>query len=112
MGAIFNLLILGIVAVFAIDYSGFIQEVENYLTKWFRSPVPLKIPKPFSCSLCTTFWLGLFYLIFANQLTFINLLYLILIAALTKPIYHVLISLIGFIETLLNLFDHLTGQDM
>jgi hypothetical protein len=107
---VINLLIIEIVAVFVIDYSGFIQEMEKYLTKWLKSPIPLKIPKPASCSLCMTFYSGLIYLIISHNFTFISLLTLTILLLNTRNILHLMYSFQGFIENILNWFDQVTGQ--
>lgn len=104
-----NLLIIGFVIVFVIDYSGFVGEIERYLGVLLRSRLPLKIPKPFSCSLCMTFWCGLIYLIIVNSLSFNSLFILSLISASTPVILHLLNSFIDFLNRLIDWFDWLTG---
>lgn len=97
-----NLFIIAFVAVFVIDYSGFIDEMDKTLTKVFRSKVPLHIPKPFSCSLCSTFWAGVIYLLCVGQMGFIPLLILGVACALTPEI----LSIIYFVKDFVNLlFD-------
>lgn len=64
-----NLLILTNIIVFIIDNSGFIQEMETIIHRHFFPKYPkesIHIPKPFSCSLCLSFWMGLIYLIFTH----------------------------------------------
>lgn len=56
----FNLLIITSLIVFIIDLSGFVDSAEDALTKWLGHTA--KIPKPLSCSLCMTWWLGLIYI--------------------------------------------------
>lgn len=111
MTPILNLLIISVLCVFVIDYSGFVDEIGDYLTKITRSKLPLKLPKPFNCSLCSTLWVGLFYLLIINQLTFINLLFLVCVCCLTGVILHLIYAVTGFIDRIIFLFEHLTGQD-
>lgn len=91
--------------VFAIDYCGFLGEIERYLGVFLKSKLPLKIPKPFSCSLCMSFWVGLIYLLVINELSFISFLVLILFCANTKNILHGIYTIQDFIECILNYFD-------
>lgn len=99
---IFNLFLIAFIAVFIIDYSGFIQEMDSLLTKALKSKIPLHIPKPFSCSLCTTFWAGVIYLLCTGSLSLINLSYLGIVCFLTPEI----LSIIYFVKDLVNkLFD-------
>lgn len=99
---IFNLFLIAFIAVFIIDYSGFIQEMDSLLTKALKSKIPLHIPKPFSCSLCTTFWAGVIYLLCTGSLSLINLSYLGIVCFLTPEI----LVIIYFVKDLVNkLFD-------
>lgn len=41
--------------VFIIDLSGFIQAVEEIISRFIK-PYQFHIPRPFSCSLCMTWW--------------------------------------------------------
>lgn len=93
-----NLFIIAFIAVFIIDYSGIIDEADRIITKLLKSRVPLHIPKPFSCSLCTTWWTGLIYLLIIGQFNFITLLILGLACALTPEI----LSIIYFLKDLVN----------
>ena len=95
-----NLLLMAFIIVFAIDYSGFIEEMDKILTKVFKSKVPLHIPKPLSCSLCLTFWLGLIYLICVNQFTLLNIAGVIVVSAFTPEI-------LAFIYLMKDLFNNI-----
>ena len=104
-----NLLIISVLCVFAVDYSGFMDEIGDYLTKILRSKLPLKIPKPFSCSTCMTWWTGLFYLLIIKDLTFVNILFLILISASTDLIHHLFSTIKGFFHRMLDAIDNYFG---
>lgn len=104
MGVIFRIWILSLMAVFVIDYSGFIPSIEEYLRKMLKMRM-LKIPKPFSCSLCLSIWSGLFYLLIANQLTFINLMCLTLISALTPVTLHFIYTVRDIADRILDYID-------
>lgn len=93
-----NLFLIGFISVFIIDYSGFIEEADKILTKVLKSKYPLHIPKPFSCSLCSTWWTGLIYLLIAGQFNLLNIFILGLVCCLTPEI----LSIIYFIKDLIN----------
>lgn len=62
-----NLLIIAWLCVFVIDFSGFIDEIEKLMKRMH----PLfRVPKPFSCSLCMTWWMSLVYLLIVGKFTF------------------------------------------
>lgn len=56
-----DLFFITLIIVFVIDISGIIDEMETILSKWLKGKA--RIPKPFSCSLCMSWWTGLFYLL-------------------------------------------------
>lgn len=93
-----NLILIGFISVFVVDYSGFIDEAGKILTKVLKSKIPLHIPKPFSCSLCTSFWLGLIYLLCVHQFTLLNIAGVIVVSAFTPEI----LAFIYFMKDLYN----------
>lgn len=99
-----NLFLIGFIVVFIIDYSGFIEEADKILTKALKSKYPLHIPKPFSCSLCSTFWLGLIYLLCVGQFNLLNIAGVIVVSAFTPEI----LSIIYFAKDFINMvFDEI-----
>lgn len=111
MTHIFNLLIINLLVIFGVDYANFVDEIGDYLTKITRSKLPLKLPKPFSCSLCTYFWASIIYLLIVKAFTFKYLAIVVLFCVMIPVTTHLIYSIQGFFQGLLNLFDHLTGQD-
>ena len=107
-----NLLIINVLWIIILDWLFFADEIGYYITQIAHSKVPLKIPKPFSCSTCMTWWTGLVYLLIVNQFTFINLLFLALICCCTRVTLHLIYAITGFFDRLIFLFEHLTGQDL
>lgn len=85
-----NLLIIQLLLVFIIDLSGIIEEAEKMIAKWLKVP-KVHIPKPFSCSLCSTWWIGLIYLLIIGQFTIPMIGYVALLAYLTPVSYNFLI---------------------
>lgn len=92
---ILDLFLITIIICFIIDISGIIESIEWWLSKWLK--VPCKIPKPFSCSLCMTFWIGLIYISILD-FSLINLLFVSVFAALAEEIT----GFIKIIKYLLN----------
>lgn len=81
---ILDLLMISVIICFIIDISGIIENIEWYLGKWLGGKVI--IPKPFSCSLCLTFWVGLIWLIVQGEVTLFNIMAVCLLSALTEQI--------------------------
>ena len=75
MNVLFNVIFIQIIVCFIIDLSGVIQSIEGGLSKWFK--FKCVIPRPFSCSLCSGFWLNLIYLLISHNFT---LPYIVLVA--------------------------------
>lgn len=86
MNILIDVLLIALMTVFVIDISGFIDSVEKTLNRWLGTKT-VHIPKPFSCSLCSTFWAGLLYLLITNNFTIIYMAYVCLMALLT-PVYN------------------------
>lgn len=92
---ILELLLITTIICFIIDISGIIESIEWWLSKWLK--VNCKIPKPFSCSLCMSFWIGIIW-ISIFEFTLFNLLFVCLFAALSEEIT----GFIKIIKYLLN----------
>lgn len=74
MTTILNLLLINFITVFIIDQSGAVDSFKSGLKSILTSG-KMKNPdyalKPFDCSLCSTFWLSLIYLIVTNHISII-----------------------------------------
>lgn len=81
---ILDLIQITFICVFIIDISGFIDEAEVMLGKWLKGKVI--IPKPFSCSLCMSWWVNLVYLLCVGQFTLTNITIVAIFAILTPVI--------------------------
>ena len=71
MNIYLELLLLACVVVFVVDLSGWTQTWLGWLSKFtarYHLP-PVKQLRPFSCSLCMTWWCGLAYAWLQGQLT-------------------------------------------
>lgn len=100
----FELLAVAAMWVFVLDISGFWNEassaVKRVLTKGsMKQPFQLK---PFSCSLCMTFWTGAAYLLFTGHFTVGNLAYVCLLSFLTPRIKDLLLVVSDLLAALFN----------
>lgn len=82
---IIKLLLISIFWVLVLDIAGFGNTINNFAQKIFNESKPVVV-KPFSCSLCMSFWASLIYLTFFNILTLENLVLSILFACTTNII--------------------------
>lgn len=91
-----DLFLITLIIVFVIDISGFIDELESILSKWLKGKA--RIPKPFSCSLCMTWWIGLIYLLCVGEFNLIYVATVVLFAHLSG----VLSTLMVWVRETLN----------
>lgn len=95
-----NILMITFICVYIIDLSGVIDELEDIIGKWLKCKI--KIPKPFSCSLCSSWWLGLLYIIIMGKFTILNIAFVAFLSFLTPNIYNILIALKIAIDDLIG----------
>ena len=93
---ILNLLLITLIIVFIIDLSGIIDSIEEALSKWLKGKA--RVPKPFSCSLCMSWWTNLIVLLCLHQFTLVNISIVALFALLT-PVFSTFMVLVR--ETLI-----------
>lgn len=92
MNAFISLLLITWLCVFIIDLSGIIESIETLVRK-IRGWQFFRVPKPFACSLCSSWWLGLIYLLASSQFTLGNIALCALCALLSGEIYGLVIGL-------------------
>lgn len=88
-----NLLCIQIILVFIIDLSGVIDHLSSLVWKWLNPGLPYKgwmIPLV-SCSLCSTWWAGIIYILITG-FTWKLLLYVALLAYFTPVTKDILIA--------------------
>lgn len=102
-----NLFILTCIIVFIIDLSGFVDEmVKRLYYKYIKvGDYHTLIPKlkPFTCSLCLSFWVGLFYLLITRQFTILMIGYVCLLAFLSPIIGDILVMIKDVLNKVINL---------
>lgn len=86
-----DLFLITLIIVFIIDISGFIDEMEAILSKWLKGKA--RVPKPFSCSLCMTWWTGLIYLLIIGEFTLLWIATVALFALLSGVLATLLICI-------------------
>ena len=99
---IIDLICLTFIMVFIIDISGVVEHLENFLTKLFKSKFQLHIPRPFSCSLCMTFWSGIIYIICNDKFSITSIAIVCLCAMLSSTLNDTINVIINNIKKLLN----------
>jgi hypothetical protein len=97
---IINLILISLILVWIIDLTDIIDSMESGLSKWLKGRA--RIPKPFSCSLCMTFWCGIIYLLCTNEFTIPTMALVCLLSFLT-PIMKNLLELVR--DSINNLLD-------
>ena len=94
---ILNIFIIQFILVAAIDYLGFVDELNPLFRKITGSKIGT-IGKPFNCSTCMTFWCSLLYILITGNISF-GTVGLCMAAAVTTPITLDLMHLIKDIAT-------------
>ena len=84
-----DILFLTIVVVFVVDLSGFTESWLRAFSRWLGHTVTQL--KPFSCSLCMTWWAGIVYLVATGRFCLQLLSYVAGMAFLSFPIGEILI---------------------
>ena len=99
-----DILLIAAVWVFVLDVSGFWNEASAIVKGWITGGL-VKTPftfKPFSCSLCMTFWTGIAYLLVTHTFTLPMLAWVCLCAMLTPRIADALNLISDLIAKLFN----------
>ena len=84
MSVLLDVVFIQIIVCFIIDLSGVIQSIETGLSK--RLHFKCVIPNPFSCSLCSGWWINLIYLIAVHQFTLPYIVFVAMVSFFSKNI--------------------------
>lgn len=98
-----NILLIALIMVFALDISGFYQEITSIISGWMTNGAikkPIMI-KPFCCSLCMTFWLSIIYVFCMGCFTIPMIAYCCLISYLTTVFNDLLRLLLDIMKTII-----------
>lgn len=98
---IIEFLLIAVIMVFIVDYSGVISDIESFFSKSLKVK-GFHIPKPFSCGLCMTFWGCIVYSILKSDFTVMNVFLSCMAAYSTYIIYDVLVAFRERIEKIID----------
>lgn len=104
-----ELLILQALVVFVIDYSGAVEDMFTPLVRRLTGTKIGTIGKPFSCSLCMTFWTGIIWLLVKGSFTLPYIGLVALLAAMTPVTLDIIWFIRDFLQRLIAWFRCLTG---
>ena len=88
MSIYINLLLLAAIVTWVVDCSGFtdtLLDLASAFTRKFGYP-PVKSLRPFTCSLCATWWSTIIYTIIAGQFSLPIIAYCAALAGLSKTL--------------------------
>ena len=99
--------------IVGIFYSGFPYEFEQIIDKRLKRSGSLgtfRIPKPFGCQLCMTWWTTLIYIIVTGNLSLPNILICLLFAISTTAVESAYRLVFDTVETILvSINEHING---
>ena len=84
-----DILLLSLVVIWIVDVSGFTQSWMNALSRWLNRQI--RPVKPFACSLCMTWWVGLAWAWFQGSLTLPVVAYIAGLSFFSLTLYELLI---------------------
>lgn len=99
---IIDLILIQLIIVYVIDLSGVIDSIKLFISKHLTKSKIVTTNfsiKPFDCSLCSTWWIGLIYLIICHSFTIPYIALVALLSFLTPISSNILLlmkDLIGF----------------
>lgn len=102
-----DLFFITVTIVFCVDLSGLIPKLSKKVFKLLYKGVfytGWRLPL-IGCSLCSSWWCGILYLIITNQFSFALLAYVALLSFLTPVIKDLMIFIKDLFIKILNLYD-------
>lgn len=109
MRAYFDLLLLAIVVVYIVDVSGVVVSLKSALSKWLygKADMRMKPIRPFDCSLCMIWWVGIVYMIIVGECSLLLLAWVAMLSAMSTRIHRA----IQFLQDAADaLIDYLTSK--
>lgn len=102
-----NLLIMQLVIVFILDLSGVMLSIKKLIWRSLFGKATIdqsyKLSlKPFDCSLCSTWWYGLIWLLVVRDITMLNIGYVALLAYMTTFSKDLILTISELLNKLLN----------
>lgn len=107
METILNLLLIQLLVVFIVDLSGVMDHIKRAIWKWLKGDKPYRdfTFKPFDCSLCANWWIGLIYLLITHSFTIPYIAYVALLAFLASTAATALQLIKDALDTLFYILD-------
>lgn len=96
-----DLLLIAVITVYVVDLSGFTDSWRLALTRALKAK-DLKPIRPFDCSLCMIWWIGIIFAICTKSLTLPVLCYIALLSFFSFPINQFLIFIKEWVLKLIN----------
>lgn len=101
METLLSYFIIAVIWTIVVDYLHFFDEIKPILSKIVGFPI--KIVKPFSCSVCLTFWSGIIYSIICGGFCLQNIMWLLLISCCCPLILNIIYNVRDILEILINI---------
>lgn len=95
---------INIIIVYIYQISGFIDEMKRLIWKLMWKNIPYRDFefKPFTCSICTTFWISILYVLITNNFSLFYIFICIMSSYLTPITYNVMIGIKEFLVRITN----------
>lgn len=103
-----KIFLIALITVLIVDDSGFIDSVKYFIGKCLNIKPDRVRFKPFECSYCMTFWCGMSYLVYANELTLINVAIVLIFSSFTTQINDIL----NFFKDTVTLFVNFVSNKL
>lgn len=103
---IINLICLTLIICFVIDISGAVDTFKRWISKLLTNNRITSTNfemKPFDCALCTTWWMGLIYLLVTGTFTYPMVAFVALLAFLTDVFTNILLLMKDIMITLIKI---------
>lgn len=105
MSSYIILLLLTTACVIVVDLTDFIDSIKHMIWKWaWKGKKEYRDFefKPFSCSLCLSWWTGLIYLLISWKITLTLVVYQLLLSFLTPVIKDALLTIKALIQKIID----------
>lgn len=99
---IINLILIQFIVVFIVDLSGFIPNIKSFVSRLLTKHEFNFSLKPFDCSLCLTFWVGIIFVLVTSQFTIPVLFYICILSFFTPVTNLILINIKDILLSILN----------
>lgn len=109
MDIFIGLLLIQALCVFVIDYTGAVEELFTPIVKRLTGAKIGTLGKPFNCSLCSTVWLGLLWLLIKGSFTLPYIGLVALLAALTPVTLDLIWLVRDFLQRVIGWLRYIMG---